>query len=178
MKIVKLDLPKHWDDFLKAVDKTLEETVCLHCIGGFVIETVYGIPRKTGDLDYLSVDPTDAAGTLEEIAGQQSELASNHNLYLQYVNVAEYPINYEDRLTQLDLELEKLQLFVLDPYDLILSKLTRNLERDRDDVKALAVVQQLSFGVLKKRYQEEMDWLPNPHIHNLTLKLWKDYFPS
>ena len=96
----------------------------------------------------------------------------------RYCQVHNRPINYEDRLTQLDLELEKLQLFVLDPYDLILSKLTRNLERDRDDVKALAVVQQLSFGVLKKRYQEEMDWLPNPHIHNLTLKLWKDYFPS
>jgi hypothetical protein len=175
---MKLDLPKHWDDFLKAVDKALEEPVCLHCIGGFVVETVYGIPRRTGDLDYLTVDPIGAAGILEKIAGQQSELAKNHGLYFQHVTVADYPDNYDDRLTELELGLNKLQLFVLDPYDLILSKLTRNIERDRDDVKALAVVQQLSFEVLKKRHEEEMDWLPNPKIHALTLKLWKEYFPS
>jgi len=143
---VKLNLPKHWDDFLEAVDKALEEPVCLHCIGGFVVETVYGIPRRTGDLDYCAVHPRDAAKTLEEIAGQKSELAKNHSLYFQYVN--------------------------------IVSKLTRNLERDRDDVKALAVVQKLSFGVLKKRCQEEMDWLPNRAQHDRTLELWEEYFPN
>ena len=175
---MKLNLPKHWDDFLEAVDKALEEPVCLHCIGGFVVETVYGIPRRTGDLDYCAVHPRDAAKTLEEIAGQKSELAKNHSLYFQYVNIEDCPYDYDDRLTELDLGLNKLQLFVLDPYDLILSKLTRNLERDRDDVKALAVVQKLSFGVLKKRCQEEMDWLPNRAQHDRTLELWEEYFPN
>ncbi len=88
----ELDLPRHWRDFLEAVDTQLEAPVTLHCIGGFVVETVYGVPRRTGDLDYMSIDPYGAFQTLEEIAGRHSELAQKHNLYLQMVGaVGDYP---------------------------------------------------------------------------------------
>jgi hypothetical protein len=69
---VTLKLPQHWRDFLEAVDKQLEIPVTLHCIGGFVVEAVYGIPRRTADLDYISIDPREALPTLKEIAETQS----------------------------------------------------------------------------------------------------------
>ena len=48
-KLVKVKFSSHWSDFLEAVDKQLETPVALHCIGGFVVEVVYEIPRRTAD---------------------------------------------------------------------------------------------------------------------------------
>ena len=151
----------------------------LHCIGGFVVEAVHEKLRKTGDLDYISIHPRDAFQTLEEIAGQQSELARKHQLYLQIVGVADYPEDYEKRLRKLDLGLKMLHLFVLDPYDLVLSKLTRNFGRDREDVKDIAQQHSLSFSVVSKRYEKEMKpWISNADRHHFTLyEVWKDFFP-
>ena len=97
-----------------------------------MVEAVHKILRRTGDLDYISIRPRGALQTLEEIAGQQSKLARKHQLYLHVVDVADYPDDYEKRLRELDLGLKMLHLFVLDPYDLVLSKLTRNVGRDRE----------------------------------------------
>ena len=177
-KPLKLNLPDHWDDFLRAVDATLEVPVELHCIGGFVVEAVYGIPRRTADLDYISIDPRAAIPTLEEIAGQQSKLKQIHNLYLQIVAVQDYPDGYEKRLRKLDLGLKMLKLFVPDPYDLILTKLARNLGKDREDVKALAQLQNLSFSIFRQRYEKEMKpWIANVERHDLTVQLWEEFFP-
>jgi len=177
-KPLKLNLPGHWDNFLRDVDAKLEAPVELHCIGGFVVEAVYGIPRTTADLDYISIDPLTAIPTLEEIAGQQSELKRIHNLYLQMVAVQDYPDGYEERLRKLDLGLKMLQLFFPDPYDLILTKLARNFGRDREDVKKLAQLQNLSFAIFSRRYEEEMKpWIANVERHDLTVQLWKEFFP-
>ena len=174
----ELDLPRHWRDFIEAVDEQLEIAVTLHCVGGFVVEAVYEIPRRTGDLDYISIDPRGAFQTLEEIAGQQSELARRHNLFLQMVAVGDNPDGYEKRLRKLDLGLKMLQLFVLDPYDLILTKLARNFGKDREDVKALAKLQDLTFSIFSKRYEAEMQpWIPNVERHDRTVQLWKEFFP-
>ena len=61
----------------------------------------------------------------------------------------------------------------LDPYDLALSKLERNIQRDRDDVKHLAKTVPFDLEVLKERYQKELRWqLGNPEREDLTLRLW------
>jgi hypothetical protein len=66
-----------------------------------------------------------------------------------------------------------LRLMALDPYDLALSKLERNSERDRDDVKHLAQTVPLNLEVLRKRYRRELrPYLGNPEREDLTLKLW------
>jgi hypothetical protein len=63
----------------------------------------------------------------------------------------------------------------LDPYDLALSKLERNIQRDRDDVLHLARTVPLDLEVLKDRYQKELRWqLGNPEREDLTLQLWID----
>jgi len=61
----------------------------------------------------------------------------------------------------------------LDPYDLALSKLERNIQRDRDDVRHLASFVPLDLEILKERYGRELRWqLGNPEREDLTLKLW------
>jgi hypothetical protein len=68
---------------------------------------------------------------------------------------------------------EHLRLMALDPYDLALSKLERNIQRDRDDVRHLARTAPFDLDVLQERYQTELRWqMGIPEREDLTLKLW------
>lgn len=175
---ISLDLPKPWINFLFAVDSEINEPVVLHCLGGFVVEWIYGMPRRTGDIDYFEAIPSESAKALEEIAGRESEIYKKYQLHFQKAAVAAVPEDYDKRLKKIRLGLKYLQLWVFDPYDLVLSKLTRNSGRDREDVKGLAASQNLSFAVLSKRYEKEMQlWIPNPERHDHTLQLWQHFFP-
>jgi len=171
--------PSPWDSFLDEVDTRLLTPVELHCVGGFALTTVYGVPRTTGDLDFTSVVPAHAAGLLEEIAGPGSPVAEKHGLYLRRVGVDDLPEAYQERLREaFPARFRQLRLFVLDPYDLVLSKLTRNSAKDREDVRFLARSLALDSTVLRERYQKELrPYLANEDRHDLTLKLWlEDYF--
>jgi hypothetical protein len=77
----------------------------------------------------------------------------------------------------------RLRLFGLDPYDLALSKLERNSQVDRDDVKYLFGTIPLNPDVLEHRYRtEQRPYLSNEVRHDLTLGLWlemlKERFPT
>lgn len=146
------NLPSPWPQFLEEIDKALTAPVELHCLGGFVLTLLYGIPRPTDDLDYISVVPRDAASEIEELAGRQSRLYKKYKLFLQnVVGVSDFPENYEERLTKLDSGFSKLSLKIFEPYDLALSKLIRNSPKDREDAKLLAAVRKLSFRILRER---------------------------
>ena len=70
----------------------------------------------------------------------------------------------------------RLRLFVPDPYDLALSKLTRNFDIDADDVKRLAAACDLDLDVLKSRYESELRPIVIGPVdrHDRTLQLWID----
>jgi hypothetical protein len=69
----------------------------------------------------------------------------------------------------------KLRLFGLDPYDLALSKLERNSQIDRDDIKYLFKTIPLDLDVLAHRYRtEQRPYLSNQERHDRTLTLWTD----
>lgn len=172
-------LPAPWSDFLSELDNDLSQKVELHCIGGFVLTFVHGAQRATGDLDYISIAPKDAAGEVEKLAGRDSKLAKKHKVYFQLVGgLTDLPENYDERLVDLNLGLQNLSLKVLEPYDLMLSKLTRNSPKDREDVKYLATKLKLSFRILYERFTTEMKpWVANLERHELTLtKVWREYF--
>lgn len=70
-------------------------------------------------------------------------------------------------------EFENIRLLALDPYDIALAKIERNIQRDRDDVKYLARTAPFDLKVLKERYEKELRvYLGNPEREDLTLKLW------
>ncbi len=101
-------------------------------------------------------------------------LHKKYKIYLHRVGIAKVPENYEDRLSEIFPKVFKhLRLLALDPYDLALSKLERNIERDREDVKHLAKFVPFDLEVLKARYENELRWqLGNPEREDLTLRLW------
>ena len=90
--------PAPWQEFLPELDKRLTEPVELHCIGGFVVSLLYGMPRPTADVDFLTVAPHTETRHLLELAGHGSALHKKFGLYLQHVGVASLPEEYEARL--------------------------------------------------------------------------------
>jgi hypothetical protein len=176
------DLPSPWREFLSEVDVQLPEVVVLHCHGGFVAAQHYGLPRPTADLDYLEIAPSDAQGLIEKLGGQASLLTKKYGVYLQHFPLTSAPESYEERLTELfPGQFKYLRLFALDPYDLALSKLSRNIPVDRDDVEYLAKTIPLDPQVLRQRYWDELRpiMIGDLKVHDQILDMWIEaYFPS
>ena len=175
------DIPQPWRAFLSDIDTMLGSEkvagpVQLHCVGGFVVATRYNLQRSTADLDVFEVVPAAALKPLLQMAGKGSQLANKHGVYVDAGSrVATVPESYADRLTELfPGTFTNLKLFALDPYDLALSKLERNIDRDREDVLLLAQTTAFDVGVLKERYMTELRPIITGPVsrHDLTLELW------
>ena len=174
-------IPSPWLGFLRELDSALSAPVQLHCSGGFVVSVVYGFPRPTVDLDYVSAVPGDCIQEIQQIAGMGSALARKHKVHLHYVAVQTQPENYQERLVEvLPHQMKKLRLFVLEPYDLVLSKLERNSPKDQEDVQYLARRLSLDPLILHERYQQEMrPYLARESWHDQTLQFWIEaYFAT
>jgi hypothetical protein len=157
----------------------LEEPIELHCIAGFAVVMGYGLPRSTNDLDYRKLVPYNRMDDLERMAGLGSALARKHKVYVRRTGVESMPESYEERLTELfPGRFKKVRLFVPDPYDLVLSKLTRNIERDREDVKFLARAKRLDPVVLRERYEKELRpiVIGPPERTDGTLTFWLEAY--
>jgi Nucleotidyltransferase of unknown function (DUF6036) len=150
-------IPEPWRSFLHALDSLLQEEVFIYCLGGFVVTQLYGFKRSTSDLDFIWMAPNSDRELLLAQAGENRPLHKKYGVYLQYTAMADVPENYEDRLVPMyEGEFKYLRFLALEEYDLCLAKLTRNSERDREDVKYLAKAKQLDPAVLKHRYESEM----------------------
>src|ERR1700722_17764078 len=169
-------IPEPWRSFLRDIDDTLEEQVRLVCMGGFVMTQLYGFSRPTVDIDALAIDPRSVAGKIQGLADKTGPLHSKYKIYLHFVTIAAVPENYDERLTEMYAgAFPHLHIFALDPYDLALSKLERNIQRDRDDVFHLARTIPFDLKVLRERYQNEMRYqMGVPEREDLTLQMWID----
>ena len=167
-------IPEPWLSFLRELDSAVETEICLDCMGGLVVTMVYGFSRPTADLDVLEIAPREAGKAMLELGVQGGRLHKKYKIYLDPVGVAHAPENYEERLTEISPKTFKhLRLCAPDPYDLALSKLERNIQKDRDDVKHLAKTVPLDLEVLRQHYQKALRWqLGNPEREDLTLRLW------
>jgi hypothetical protein len=168
------ELPEPWRGFLTDLDGLVTHDVQLHCCGGFVVTVLYGLARTTADLDVLSIIPHGDQRALAAFAGRGSDLHKRRNVYLDVVTVATHPDSYESRLTEMfPGTFRHLRLLALDAYDLVLTKLARNSDRDRADVEYLATAVPLDPSVLRDRYKSEMrEYVGVPEREDLTLDLW------
>jgi hypothetical protein len=170
--------PEPWHSFLSALDQAVDTQTRLDCIGGFVVTTVYGMERHTGDIDVLDISAGPTTARIREqllaLGGAGSPLHHKLGVYLEQVGIAPLPYEYEERLGEIFAGCyQRLTLMAVDPYDLALSKIERNSLRDRQDVVYLGVHVPFDIDVLRERYQTELRFLLGvPKRDDLTLELW------
>lgn len=169
---------KLWLAFLREVDLALEKQVEVHCLGGFVLAVLWKLPRPTGDVDFVEVQPSDAWEDLLRIAGEGTQIARKHGLHFHRVSVAEYPEGYASRLIDLPPRgLKHLRLRAFEIHDLVLAKLGRNSPRDREDVGFIVREGFIDSRVLQERFEAELrPFALNEDRDALTLKLWLNEF--
>lgn len=166
-------LHEPWRSFFEALDRELAAPCDLHCFGGFVLTEHYGVARSTIDVDVVDVRGAEIADIARR-AGRGSPLHRRHRAYVDVVTIAEIPDDYESRLIDMQVGgLTHLRLLAFERHDLVLAKLARNTDRDREDVVALAQGPGLDTTLLRARYLDELrPTLGRPDREDLTLELW------
>jgi hypothetical protein len=167
-------IPEPWRSFLSELDKIADQPVNLHCLGGFVVTIVYGLPRTTSDIDVLMFVPRENSRKLIDSGQAGSDLHHRHKIYLDSVTTVTPPEDYDQRLTEIyPGTFKDISLYALDPYDIALTKIERNSPKDREDVKYLARTVPFDLKILEQRYFKELQrYLLVPDRVDLTLKLW------
>lgn len=146
----------------------------MHCLGSFVAKVLYDLERETADVDILPAATNNEIDAALKLGLEGSRLHKKYGVYLQIVGLAPIPYEYESRLTAIyPGTFKHLHLFALDPYDLALSKIERNSQRDRDDVLHLARKVPFELGILRDRFETELrPDLGNPDREAKTLQQW------
>lgn len=169
-------IPKPWQAFLAEIDLSLDEDAHFHCFGGFAIDYLFGLPRSTSDVDVISGVVRSQHQKLSDLAGKGSDLQNRHRVYLDLVGtIAVVPDDYETRLIEITpASFTRLRLFVFETHDIVLSKISRDAPKDREDVTYLAKVADLDVNTLRSRYRAEV----RPYVIgrtsyvDQTLELW------
>ena len=139
---------------------------------------LYGFDRETVDLDVLTVVSANGSQATFDRARVGSELHRKRGIYLDVVTVVEnYPDDYESRLTEMfPGKFKNIRLWGLEAHDLALTKLRRNNEKDREDVKHLAQTRRITAAQLLERYEKEMrPYVAIPEQQtDPIMKLWRE----
>jgi hypothetical protein len=170
-----LTITANWKAFLTDVDIALSQEFTLRCLGGFVLAATYGLPRPTGDMDYIEITPIDRERELLSIAGPESRLAKKHRLFIHRTTISQYPDEFESRMDTLDLGLQKLKLQVLGPYDLALSKLCSDRPKDTEDARYLIQAAPLELNEFLRIWNSEMAYRVHPR-YQTDIDLAREYF--
>lgn len=168
--------PEPWRSFLGDLDARLTGQVELRCLGGFVVAQHFGIGRETSDIDFVAAIIESGSDDLTRLAGLGSALHGQYRVYLQYVGIATPPAGYASRLQPMfpDAGWSRLSLRALDATDLVLAKLERNADRDREDFLKLVHAGAVDSTAFRQRYAEEVRpyLLGNISWHDQTVEPW------
>lgn len=131
--------------FLRAIDSMLDgeglkSKITLYLFGGAAAVIAYGSRRSTVDIDAF-VSDAGIEAKLVHWAGAGTELARERGVYLQSANTTlmliEEPDWQERSVEVLKGGLKHIRVRALGKEDLILSKLGRYNDRDREDIQFL-----------------------------------------
>jgi hypothetical protein len=127
-------------------------------------------------VDVIEIAPLSAAFAFEKVAMQGGELHRKYGIYPDRVTIVQAPYEYESHLIEMFPGVfQHLRLMALDSYDLALTKLERNIERDRNNIRHLARTVPFDLAILRERYvAEHRPYLGIPKREDLTLQLWID----
>ena len=140
----------------------LNEPLELFAIGGTAM-VLKNIKESTKDIDFLTAEKYEKIKGMFKLAGLKEE-SSSKACNIWRLNIIRIDIFYDGLIMGIPFpddwkilsekikEIGKIKLYILNWYDLIITKISRAETRDIDDCIAIINHQKLDFNFLKKRY--------------------------
>lgn len=150
--------------FLKDIDASLVEEATgkrlrLYHIGRSALVWKYNYLATTQDVDVICPESEDRIllDTALGLFGKGTPKADKHGLFLEEVNsgLPPMPYGFRNRATKADGPWVVIELYHLDPYDLVASKLRRFAAKDRADIQQLCDWGEVSDPVLLEAILEK-----------------------
>lgn len=150
--------------------KNIDQKIYLILIGAASLIVKYNLKRATSDIDIMDIGlPVNRIGGLGALLSR-----------LGYHVVSDAIVNlHPDYLERVEHITQKgnVSVLCLGPYDLSISKISRGLTRDVDDIVSSDVLNGQNLGVLKKLYEEASAyWVGNPEHFKLNWELFQDAY--
>lgn len=159
---------------LRAVDRHLTRAADIVIIGGGAAALGYGAVSTTSDLDTFT-----AVGEELRVAFAMAIAETGFDVEVSPAfGIAELPYHYDTRLERPLPELVKLTVAVPERHDLVLSKVVRYVDHDRQQVVEIHAASPLSLDVLVGRYVAEMTHVLGPpgRLRTNLLEMIEDLF--
>ena len=136
--------------FLRAVDRNLSKATTVVIIGGGAA-VFHHATTTTNDIDTYEALSEELETAIERASSETGMVVP-----VRHSAVAQLPWNFEDRLERQLPELLRLEVWVLEKHDLVLSKTVRGDEHDDQQILEIHRSIGLDFDVLVDRFQTEM----------------------
>jgi len=149
------------NDFLNLI-ADLNEPLELFAIGG-TATVLKNIKESTKDIDFLTDESYEKIKKLFDLAGLKEESSNKmcniwrlgsiriDIFYDGFIMGIPFPDDWKEKSEKIK-EIGKIKLYILNWYDLIITKISRSEKRDIDDSIAIITSQKLDFEFLRKRY--------------------------
>lgn len=138
--------------FLEAVDRYLPGPARVTIIGGSAAALAYSVMAGTADVDTFETNLAALATTFEK-----AREVSGLHIPVQPAPAGDLPWNYEARLVRVLPHLARLEVYVPERHDLVLSKTLRCHEGDLQCAEEMHALDPLALDVLVERFVNEMD---------------------
>ena len=145
-------------EFFKILDSLLSKKANITVIGGTAMILGYKIDRGTTDIDPWGSIVADVQKNWDEAIRQSGVIVKIDT----GAGVAQAPEGLEDRLIPIkDIPLKNLRIFYPETHDLVLMKITRNVDIDIADIDALHKAYKLKEKILLDRFLNELIYIGN-----------------
>ncbi len=151
------------ESFLQLI-ADLDTEIELFAIGGTAM-IIKNIKESTKDIDFLTALNQERIRELFTLAGlEEKDKSKLCNIW--YLDDIRIDIFYDEFILGITLpddwkklsehirDIGKLKLYILNWYDIIITKIARSEERDIEDILEIIKKQKIDFDVLKRRYYD------------------------
>ncbi|MEK6850152.1 MAG: nucleotidyltransferase [Nanoarchaeota archaeon] len=149
------------NDFLNLI-ADVNEPLELFAIGGTAM-LLKNIKESTKDIDFLTTEKYEKVKKILSLAGLKEESSDKicniwrldrlriDFFYDGFIMGIPFPDDWK-KLSEKIAEIGKIKLYILNWYDLIITKISRSEERDIEDIIEIIKSQKVDFNFLKNRY--------------------------
>lgn len=158
--------------FFEHLGKSLRvnERVRIEVAGSVALILPGLICRQTADIDVVGEVPT----VIRENHRLVDELQAAHNLHLGHVQTHYFPMGWQERAHYFD-DFDRLQVYLLDVYDVFLSKLFSSRIKDMGDMREL--LPQIDKHTLVRKLKDHcQSFLSAQRLKDIATDNWKILF--